>query len=93
MKFLLNDLLIKPSFYTRDSLSDVNKNKISDANKYKHQNQVITKDPNCHVWINAFPPFKCTLQEEMAATDVMELLEQRRVNVIAKLFVSLTFNF
>ena len=93
MKFLLNDLLIKASFYTRDSLSDVNKNKNSDANKYKHQNQVIPNDPNCHVWINAFPLFKCTLQEEMAVTDVMELLEQRRVNVTAKLFVSLTFNF
>ena len=79
---MLNDLLIKASFYARDSLSDVNKSENSDANKYKHQNQVIPKDPNCHVWINAFPAFKCILQEEMAATDVMELLEQRRVNVL-----------
>ena len=95
-------LLIKASFYTRDSLSAKN----SDVNKCKHQNQVIPNDPNCHVWINAFPAFKCILQEEMAATDVMELLEQRRVNVLctewytprsyyhcamARLFVNLTF--
>ena len=38
---------------------------------------MISNDLNCHMWINAFSVFKCILQEEMAATDMMELLEQR----------------
>ena len=66
----------------KNALNDVNKTENSHANKYNHQLQVISNNLNCHVWINAFSVFKCILQEEMAATDMMELLEQRRVNIL-----------